>query len=121
MTLRLGPEDSLQASCMRWHKMQYPNDMIFSVPNAAKRGFVVQKIMKMTGMRAGVWDLFLPEPRGCYHGLFMELKTKTRKLSPEQVIFGNHVLKMGYKTAGPIYTFEQYVDVVKGYKALCDF
>lgn len=118
MTFRLGPEDALQASCMQWHSIQYPNDMIFSVPNGSNKSWAQRIVMKKTGLRSGVWDLFLPEPRGTYHGLFMELKTKPKKLSPEQVIFGDAVSSLGYKTVGPIYTFEQYVEAVKEYKSL---
>jgi hypothetical protein len=50
---------------------------------------------KATGMTAGVWDLFLPEPirlrpnerEYLCCGLFIEMKSAAGKLSPEQIDF----------------------------------
>ena len=40
--------------------------------------------LKAEGMRAGVPDIVVAAPRGGYHGFFLELKTKTGKLSDSQ-------------------------------------
>ena len=37
-----------------------------------------------SGMRPGVPDLFLPVPVGDAHGLFLEMKTRRGRVSPEQ-------------------------------------
>ena len=51
---------------------------------------------KRAGLRPGVPDLFLPEPRGGFHGLFLELKTRVGRLSPAQVAWHAWLASRGY-------------------------
>jgi hypothetical protein len=44
------------------------------IPNGGDRDIRVAAQLKRAGVRAGVPDLFLPVPRGEYHGLYIELK-----------------------------------------------
>lgn len=44
------------------------------VPNEGKRAKATAGRLKRAGMRPGVPDLFIPEPRGGYHGMWLELK-----------------------------------------------
>lgn len=56
--------------------------------NGAKR--------KRLGVVAGIPDLFLPYDNGLYSGLYIELKTATGRLSPEQLDFRDFAMKSGF-------------------------
>ena len=47
-------------------------------------------------MKPGVPDICLPVARGGYHGLYIELKTKTGSQSPEQKQWQRDLLNEGY-------------------------
>ena len=53
-------------------------------------------ILKAEGFRPGVCDLFFPSARGGYFGMFIEMKTKTGRLSENQKEFIAGVEKQGY-------------------------
>jgi hypothetical protein len=48
--------------------------LIYSVPNGGKRNFNEAIRLKQQGCSAGVPDLCLPQARGGYHSLYLELK-----------------------------------------------
>jgi hypothetical protein len=48
--------------------------LLFAIPNGGLRHPAVAAMLKRTGVRAGVPDLFLPVARGPWHGLFIEMK-----------------------------------------------
>lgn len=45
-----------------------------AIPNGGKRPALEAFKMKRTGLKPGVPDLFIAEPRGAYHGFYIELK-----------------------------------------------
>ena len=49
-------ESTLQVSCVRYFRYQYPQykKLLFSIPNGGKRGVVTASIMKQEGALAGV-------------------------------------------------------------------
>lgn len=49
-------------------------NMAFHIPNGGTRNKAEAGKLKAMGVKAGVPDIFLPVPRGPYHGLFVELK-----------------------------------------------
>ena len=51
---------------------------------------------KATGMKRGVPDLFIYEPRGSYHGLAIELKVGYNKPTVEQLTWLNKLTERGY-------------------------
>ncbi|HDL7460334.1 TPA: VRR-NUC domain-containing protein [Yersinia enterocolitica] len=59
-------------------------DYLIHIPNEGKRGPKAARDAKRLGLRKGVPDLFLALPRGGYTGLWIEMKSKSGKLSPEQ-------------------------------------
>ena len=54
------------------------------------------RIMCGEGVRPGVSDLFLSVPRGGYHGLYIEMKSSTGNMTPEQKVFRDFILAQGY-------------------------
>lgn len=70
--------------------------------------------MKKEGLRSGVPDIFVAEPRGSYHGLFIEMKSKNGKVSQDQKTF---LEKAGEKNyfCFVCFSFEEARGVVKSY------
>jgi hypothetical protein len=91
-------EARLQQNCLMWlnryHREQ--ERWFHSVPNGERRDPITAARLKVTGVKSGVADTFLPEPRGIYHGLYIELKTPTGRLSDKQKEFIAAMRKRGY-------------------------
>ena len=51
---------------------------------------------RAAGVKAGVSDLFLPWPRGGYHGLWIEMKALDGRPSLEQKVFIRDMKAAGY-------------------------
>jgi len=100
---------------MRYHEDALPElRWIHAIPNGGARDVVTGARMKREGVKAGVWDVFLPYPCGDYHGLYIEFKHGKNKLTPEQREFGEYVEMHGYKT-GVAYTVEEAIEIVRSY------
>ncbi len=77
---------------------KYPElTLLSSSLNGVKLTLGQAKKMKASGMKKGYPDLFLPVPRGKYHGLFIELKVGTNKPTKEQRIWLKTLNNQGYK------------------------
>lgn len=75
-------------------------DMAFHIPNGGFRLKSEAAKMKAMGVRPGVPDLFLPYPRGRYHGLFIEMKdVDGRKPTKAQREWLELLDAKGYQTA----------------------
>ena len=66
------------------------------------------------GVLAGVPDLFLPADNGEFHGLYLELKKRPNKPTPEQSEFMEFAASQGYATA-VCYSMDEAVAVIEGY------
>jgi hypothetical protein len=51
---------------------------------------------KRQGQKPGISDIFVPIPKGRYHGAYFEMKFGKNKLTSEQIEFGNFVMDKGY-------------------------
>lgn len=69
---------------------------IYAVPNAAKRSPRQGKWMKDEGMKAGVPDICVTVAASGYHGLYIEMKTKTGRLTDSQKMWIDRLKKQGY-------------------------
>ena len=83
-------EDSEQAALFQWASVRansgYPTRLMFAIPLGGYRKPREAARLKMQGAKAGVPDMFLPVPRGEFHGLFIELKRPIVKGEPKPVV-----------------------------------
>ena len=92
-------------------------EWLFAIPNGGLRNVKVAAKLKREGVKAGVWDLLLPIPKGKYHGLFIEMKYGKNKLTDNQQCFGQFVKEQGYQ-AKVAYDWEQAFEVIREYMRL---
>jgi hypothetical protein len=85
-------EHSEQVGFINWFRVQYPNVLIFAIPNGEKRAITVAKRLKAEGVVRGIPDLFIPQ-----WNLWVEMKRKTGgRLSTEQKSMINYLQNIGY-------------------------
>jgi hypothetical protein len=129
-TIKIKPisESALQSQCVAWFKGEFPNIIIFAIPNAAKRSFRLAAKMKREGMVSGIPDLFIAKAKfigsreteekiqvAGYLGLFIEMKrTPKNKTTDNQNHYLQKLQEAGYKTA-VCHSFEEFQKVTKEY------
>lgn len=75
-------------------------DLMFAIPNGGRRDARTGAILKKTGVKAGVPDIFLPIMSGEYGGLFIEMKRrKGGTVSKAQTRYIDELAKQGYKVS----------------------
>ena len=67
-------EHEEQVKVIAWCDLHPLAGMIFAIPNGSHKSLAAAAKFKREGLRSGVPDLFLPVPRGVFHGLFIEMK-----------------------------------------------
>jgi hypothetical protein len=89
-------ESQEQIQFIQWCRTDPRLQYVFHIPNESVGGpgWLVRN--RQMGVRSGVPDLFYPVPRKGYHGLFIEMKTKTGRLSITQKRWLNALNEMGY-------------------------
>lgn len=107
-------ESELQKACVTWFRLQYPQYLLFSVPNGGSRNAIEAKRLKAEGVIPGVADLQLLFGNGQYNSLFIEMKYGKNKQSGEQVNFQLYCIKHNYKYA-VCYSFDEFVSLVSKY------
>ena len=68
--------------------------LVFAIPNGGRRNIVLATRLKAEGVMAGVPDLFVAD----YGGFFLEVKTKTGKLSAAQDEMAQALFKRNFLT-----------------------
>lgn len=117
--VRRQPELEEQAALIEWADKTVIDgirigDYLIHIPNEGKRGPTARKDSKRLGLRAGISDLFLALPRGCYAGLWLEMKAIDGKLTAEQVSWLNKMIGSGY-AAILCYGFIQAKERIESY------
>ena len=103
-------ESTLQASCVRWFRYQYPNLVIYAVPNGGSRNVREAQRLKSEGVLAGVADLVVLLPQG--KSLYIEMKVKGNCQTDNQKEFQKKVTSLGH-TYAVCYTFEEFQKIVE--------
>lgn len=99
--LKLEPkEHDSQKVVVQWcavNRGKYPElKMLKATPNQGLRSYGAAKYFKDEGMSKGFPDLSLLVPKGKYHGLFIEMKRKGGRLTPEQGDWLRNLASYGY-------------------------
>lgn len=75
----------------------HPDVLVYAVPNGGGRTGWDATRLKAEGVLAGVPDLVFAEPRGVYHGLYVEMKRTTgSSVSSKQDSVMKKLLARGY-------------------------
>ncbi len=113
-----GEEHHIQASCIRWFRLQYPQlrNILFAIPNAARRSARNGAYMKEEGMLAGVSDLILLKSNRFYGALCIEMKRPGEYQKPIQKEWQKAVESVGNKYV-VCRSLEEFIEVVNDYLA----
>lgn len=107
-------EHEIQLSCIIWFRYQYPEHLIYAIPNGGQRNKIVAAKLKEEGVLSGVPDLHIPVAKGIYHGLYIEMKAGKNKLTDNQITIIDKLKNEGYKCA-VCYSLYQFSNVVNEY------
>lgn len=114
-------EDTEQISLMNWahwHTREYPAlKWLHHIPNGGSRNQLEARKLKEMGVKAGVSDLFLPYPKGCYHGMYIEMKFGNNRHTDKQKEFLADMAGVGYFVA-TCYSFDDARKVIEEYASL---
>jgi len=86
----MSDEHNHQVGFVLWFRQNYPDVLIFAIPNGSWRDSQTAVKLKKEGVVRGIPDLYVPK----YH-LWIELKTPNGKLSPEQVEMHRYLRAIG--------------------------
>lgn len=90
-------ESDIQEFVVNYLRISYPKALYCASAGGMRTSMRQAIKMKRTGYVKGVPDLQIFEPRGEYHGLLLEIKTKKGVASPEQKEWIELLNKRGYK------------------------
>lgn len=71
-------EHQEQCSFVNYLSLKYPSVLFYSIPNGGHRNILVAAKLKREGVKAGVPDIFIAEPVGKWHGLYIEIKKESK-------------------------------------------
>jgi len=90
-----------QCAVIRWARYmetKYPQlKLLHASLNGLRCGYKQAIRAKLSGMKAGVPDMFLPFPKSSYHGLFIEMKAPNGHETPAQTFFLTALNNAGYR------------------------
>ena len=103
-------ESNLQSACVRWFRLQYPNLVIYAVPNGGSRNVREAQRLKAEGVLAGVADLVIMLSQG--KSLYIEMKVKGNCQTDNQKDFQQKVEALGYKYY-VCYSFDEFKAIIE--------
>lgn len=86
----------IQSDVIHWLKSNHPGVLFTIAPNGMKLPIQTAVKLKKMGYSPGTPDIMIFEPRGLFHGLFIELKTETGTTSLEQKEWNKRLISRGY-------------------------
>lgn len=109
-------EHQEQVAVINWFRHQHRQyaSYLFAIPNGGVRNIGTAVKLKKEGVMAGVPDLFLMIPMNGYHGLWIEMKVKSGRVSDSQKEFMGAATLMGYP-AVICYGFDEAKNAINNY------
>lgn len=113
-------EWGIQKTIVGWYDSQYPEShpywhlLVCHQNGSVNYGKFKGYIMKLMGVRANIPDLVLYVANGGFHGLHLEIKTKTGRITKEQKEFHQRLSNQGYAVLGG-FGVDHSIDVIKKY------
>ncbi len=102
----------------QWHTGKHPElKWLHHIPNGGSRNKLEARKLKEMGVKAGVSDLFLPYPKGCYHGMYIEMKFGNNRHTDKQKEFLADMAETGYFVV-TCYSYEDAKKVLEEYVTL---
>ena len=121
-----GPsENQHQMAVFKWSqqariRQKWPElKLLFHIPNERNCTPKQGKLFQLMGVRRGVPDLFLPVPRGRYHGLWIEMKAEDGDTTGDQEWWGEQLMAQGYAWE-VCHGWESAARVLEWYMSLSD-
>lgn len=109
-------EHRIQSACVRWFRLKYPKlkNVLFAVPNAARRSARNGAYMKDEGMLPGVADLILLKSNRFYGALCVEMKKPGEYQRPVQKEWQKECEANGNKYI-VVRSLDEFIKVVDNY------
>lgn len=110
-------EHNLQVACVNWFRYQYQTigKRLVAVGNGGKRDAITGAMLKAEGVLAGVADLILFVPNNRYHGLMIEMKTKTGRQSEAQKEWQQEIEKYDLYKYVVVRSLEEFMNIINDY------
>ena len=89
LVVKWSQQEAIRA---KWPELK----LLFHIPNERNCTPQQGKNLQRMGVKRGVPDMFLPVPRGIYHGLYIEMKTERGTPTKEQKWWGEQLQEQGY-------------------------
>lgn len=109
-------EEAAHRACVAWAQVahqQYPLlRWLVHVPNGGKRPRGEAGKLRAMGTRKGVPDLLILRPSGRFHGLAVEVKSRTGRLTPEQQAWLETLHADGWLT-GIVRSLDEFIEIVR--------
>lgn len=91
-------EDTIQKQCVKWFNFQYNKFKPYLYCNYNNPKNMEHGVyLKSMGLKAGIPDMFLAIPMNGFSGMYIEMKTKTGRLTKEQKQYSIILQEIGYK------------------------
>lgn len=115
-------EHEIQCALFQWAGLQAKTipalALMFAIPNESygnsKRDMLRGLKFKKEGRKAGVPDIFLPVASRGKHGLFLEMKSSTGRISDKQKAWLTALHMQQYETA-VAYSLDEAIKIIKDY------
>ncbi len=93
------------------------NILVNHTANEGKRTYYQGNLLKKMGLKKGFPDVSILEPRGKYHGFYIEMKRKGNKPTKEQLEWLKNLKSRGYATA-ICYSADDAINLITKYMSL---
>ena len=107
-------EKDEQEKLFEWALYRTDLKLMYHPVNEGRRTVQHTMALLRQGMKPGVPDICLPVARGKYHGLYIELKAKGGRPTPEQRQWQRDLLEEGY-CAAICYGFDEARELIDWY------